>query len=76
MTQHHKKSSSVPATASQTPSDKWEVIFHEEFLPEFRAFDLDARRELAAFYKTLIKVADKRFDTHLKKLAKAKKESP
>jgi hypothetical protein len=30
----------------------------------------------AAFYKTLIKTADKRFDAHLKQLAKAKKASP
>ena len=30
----------------------------------------------AAFYKTLIKTADKRFDANLKRLAKAKKESP
>lgn len=139
-----KKSSSAPATAAQVAAQKWEVIFHDEFLPEFRAFDLDVRRELAAaakaielagpktgrphvdthngskhenmkelrfkahdgaeiwraafafdplrkayvlvagdkqgkdeaaFYKTLIKMADKRFEAHLEKLAKAKKES-
>ncbi|WP_395344889.1 hypothetical protein [Variovorax sp. UC122_21] len=29
----------------------------------------------AAFYKALINTADKRFDAHLKKLAKDKKES-
>lgn len=144
MMRSHKKSLSASATASQTSSEKWEVIFHDEFLPEFRAFDLEVRRELvaaaraielagpktgrphvdtlngskhdnmkelrfkahngseiwraafafdpqrkayvlvagdkqgqdeAAFYKTLIKTADKRFDTHLKKLAKTKKES-
>lgn len=140
-----KKSSPAPETAAQARSEKWEVIFHDEFLPEFRAFDLDVRRELAAaaraielagpktgrphvdtlngskhdnmkelrfkahdgseiwraafafdpqrkayvlvagdkqgqdeseFYKKLIKTADKRFDAHLKSLAKAKKESP
>jgi len=140
-----KKSSSALGTAAQASSEKWEVIFHDEFLPEFRAFDPDVRLELAAaakaielagpktgrphvdtlngskhdnmkelrfkahngaeiwraafafdpqrrayvlvagdkqgqdeaaFYKTLIKTADKRFDAHLKKLAKAKKESP
>jgi len=140
-----KKSSSAPRTAAQASSEKWEVIFHDEFLPEFRAFDPDVRLELAAaakaielagpktgrphvdtlngskhdnmkelrfkahngaeiwraafafdpqrkayvlvagdkqgqdeaaFYKTLIKTADKRFDAHLKKLAKAMKESP
>jgi hypothetical protein len=145
MTGRSKKASSAPATAAQSPSEKWEVIFHDEFLPEFRAFDLDVRLELAAaakaielagpkagrphvdtlngskhdnmkelrfkahngseiwraafafdpqrkacvlvaghkqgrdeaaFYKTLIKMADKRFDAHVKKLAKAKKESP
>jgi hypothetical protein len=136
-----------PAPVSSTPasSQKWEVIFHDEFLPEFKAFDLDVRRELAAaaraielagpktgrphvdtlkgskhdnmkelrfkanngsevwraafafdplrkayvlvagskqgqdedaFYKNLIKTADRRFDAHLKGLAKAKKESP
>jgi len=48
-----KKSSSALAAAAQAPSGKREVIFHDEFLPEFRAFG-----------------------AHLKKLAKAKKESP
>jgi hypothetical protein len=140
-----KKSSPVPVAAAPAPSEKWEVIFHDDFLPEFRAFDLDVRRELVAaaraielagprtgrphvdtlngskhdnmkelrfkahsgseiwraafafdpqrsacvlvagdkqgqdegaFYKGLIKTADKRFDAHLRKLAKAKKESP
>ncbi len=140
-----KKSLSAPASVATTSEEKWEVIFHDEFLPEFKAFNLDVRRELAAaakaielagpktgrphvdtlkgskhenmkelrfkanngaeiwraafafdpqrkaymlvagdkqgqdadtFYKSLIKTADKRFDAHLKKLAKAKKESP
>ena len=35
------------------PSEKWEVIFHDEFLPEFRALDLDVRRELAAAAKAI-----------------------
>lgn len=142
-----KSKRSVPThtAAVPAPTEKWEVIFHDDFLPEFRAFDLDVRRELAAaakaielagpktgrphvdtlngskhdnmkelrfkahngseiwraafafdpqrkayvlvagdkqgqdedtFYKRLIKTADKRFDAHLKKLSKAKKESP
>lgn len=140
-----KRSSSATEPAEPTPSEKWEVIFHDEFLREFRELDPDVRRELvaaaraielagpktgrphvdtlngsrhdnmkelrfkanngseiwraafafdpqrkacvlvagdkqgqdeAAFYKSLIKTADKRFDAHLKKLAKAKKESP
>lgn len=140
-----KKSAPAPESGVAASSEKWEVIFHDEFLPEFRAFDLDVRRELAAaaraielagpktgrphvdtlkgskhdnmkelrfkanngaeiwraafafdpqrkayvlvagdkqgkdedaFYKSLIKTADKRFDAHLKKLAKTKKESP
>jgi hypothetical protein len=106
MTRQHKKPLSAPATATQAPAEKWEVFFHDEFLPEFRAFDLDVRRELAAAaraielagpktgrphvdtlngskhdnmkelrFKALIKTADKRFDAHLKQLAKAKKES-
>jgi hypothetical protein len=144
MTGKSKKPSPAPAAAALATSEKWEVIFHDEFLPEFRAFDLDVRRELAAaaraielagpktgrphvdtlkgskhdnmkelrfkahngseiwraafafdplrkaymlvagdkqgqdedaFYKRLIKTADKRFDAHLKNLAKAKKES-
>lgn len=139
-----KKSSSNVAIAAQTSSKQWEVFFHEEFLPEFRAFDPDVRLELtaaakaielagpktgrphvdtlngskhanmkelrfkahngseiwraafafdpqrkayvlvagdkqgqdeAAFYKALLNTADKRFDAHLKKLAKDKKES-
>lgn len=49
------------------------------FDPQRKAYVLVAGdkqgQDEAAFYKTLIKTADKRFDTHLKKLAKAKKES-
>lgn len=121
---------------------EWQVVFHGDFLPEFRAFDPDVRRELAAaaraieiagpktgrphvdtlngsrhdnmkelrfkanngaeiwraafafdpdrkacvlvagekqgkeedkFYKALIKIADERFDDHLKKISKASK---
>ncbi|MDZ7862935.1 MAG: type II toxin-antitoxin system RelE/ParE family toxin [Acidovorax sp.] len=140
-----RKSSPASATVAQAAPTKWEVVFHDEFLPEFRAFDPEVRLELAAaaraielagpktgrphvdtlngskhdnmkelrfkahhgaeiwraafafdpqrrayvlvagdkqgqdeaaFYRALIKVADKRFDAHLKKLAKAKKGSP
>jgi len=139
-----KKSASAPTPDASTASGSWEVVFHDHFLPEFRAFDLDVRRELAAaaraielagpktgrphvdtlngskhdnmkelrfkanngsevwraafafdpqrkacvlvagskqgqdqaaFYKSLIKTADKRFDGHLQKLANATKES-
>lgn len=135
-----RSSAAVPASP-----DEWQVIFHDEFLPEFKAFDLDVRRELAAaaraielagpktgrphvdtlkgskhdnmkelrfkarngseiwraafafdprrracvlvagdkqgrdekaFYKALIKTADRRFDAHLKALSITKKESP
>lgn len=137
-------SPAIAATASAL-SEAWEVIFHEDFLSDFRAFDLDVRRELVAaaraielagpkagrphvdtlkgskhdnmkelrfkarngseiwraafafdplrkacvlvagdkqgrdeskFYKALISKADKRFDAHLKQLAKAGKEAP
>lgn len=130
-----KKSAAAPVIATPV---KWEVIFHDDFLPEFRGFDADVRRELAAaaraielagpktgrphvdtlkgskhdnmkelrfkanngteiwraafafdpdrkacvlvagdkqgqnqtsFYKSLIKVADKRFDDHLKTIS-------
>lgn len=140
-----RKSSSASEPAVAASSEKWEVIFHDEFLPEFHAFHADVRRELVAaakaielagpktgrphvdtlnasehvnmkelrfkahngaeiwraafafdpqrkaivlvagdkqgkvekaFYKTLIKIADKRFDAHLQTIAKAKKESP
>ena len=43
-----KKSAPAPESGAPASSEKWEVIFHDEFLPEFRAFDLDVRRELAA----------------------------
>jgi hypothetical protein len=144
MTGKSKKSSPAPAAATPIPSEEWKVVFYEDFLPEFKAFDPDVRRELVAaakaielagpktgrphvdtlkgskhdnmkelrfkanngsevwraafafdpqrkayvlvagdkqgqdetaFYKSLIKTADKRFDAHLKKLGKAKKES-
>lgn len=139
-----KKSSPALATTADVTPEKWEVVFHEEFVPEFRALDLDVRRELvaaaraielagpkagrphvdtlngskhsnmkelrfkahggseiwraafafdpqrkayvlvasdkqgkdeAAFYKSLIKKADQRFDAHLHRLAEAQKES-
>jgi hypothetical protein len=45
--------SPAPASAAPAPSEKWEVIFHDEFLSEFRAFDPDVRRELATAAKAI-----------------------
>jgi len=133
-----------PAASATAHSETWHVLFHDEFLPEFRDLDADVRRELvaaaraielagprtgrphvdtlkgsrhdnmkalrftahkgtevwraafafdplrqacvlvagakqgqdeAAFYKRLIKTADRRFDTHLKSLHPARKAS-
>jgi hypothetical protein len=59
-------------------SEIWRAAF--AFDPQRKAYVLVAGdkqgQDETAFYKTLIKTADKRFDAHLKKLAKAKKESP
>lgn len=59
-------------------SEIWRAAF--AFDPQRKAYVLVAGdkqgQDEAAFYKTLIKTADKRFDAHLKRLAKAKKESP
>lgn len=58
-------------------SEIWRAAF--AFDPQRRACVLVAGdkqgQDEDAFYKNLIKTADKRFDAHLKKLANAKKES-
>ena len=133
----------VPPETQATPAKGWEVIFHDEFEPEFEALDPDVQLELAAalravelvgptagrphvdtlegskhdnmkelrfkaqngveiwraafafdpqrkacvlvaedkqgkkesaFYRRLIRIADKRFDAHLKALDNSKKE--
>ena len=142
-TRPSRKSSPAPTLAAPAGSEAWAVVFHDDFLPEFRAFDLDVRRELVAaaraielagpkagrphvdtligskhdnmkelrfkahngsqvwraafafdlqrracvlvagdkqgrdekaFYKRLITTADKRFDAHLRKLSKTRKD--
>lgn len=56
----------------------WRAAF--AFDPERKACILVAGakqgQDEAAFYRALIKTADKRFDAHLKTLLKAKKETP
>lgn len=56
----------------------WRAAF--AFDPERKACMLVAGdkqgQDEAAFHSRLIKTADKRFDMHLRQLAKAKKESP
>jgi len=58
-------------------SEIWRAAF--AFDPQRKAYVLVAGdkqgQDEAAFYKALINTADKRFDAHLKKLAKDKKES-
>jgi len=59
-------------------SEIWRAAF--AFDPQRKACVLVAGdkqgQDQEAFYKSLIKTADKRFDDHLEKLTKAKKESP
>lgn len=43
-----KRSAQAQTAAAPASAQAWEVIFHDDFLPEFRAFDLDVRRELVA----------------------------
>ena len=61
----------------------WEVRFHDEFENEFEAYTEDVQDSLLAaadkqgknqklFYKRLIKIADRRFDLHLQKVAGGK----
>lgn len=58
-------------------SEIWRAAF--AFDPQRKAYVLVASdkqgQDEATFYKALINTADKRFDAHLKKLAKDKKES-
>jgi hypothetical protein len=43
-----KRSAQAQTAAAPASAQAWEVIFLDDFLLEFRAFDLDVRRELVA----------------------------
>jgi hypothetical protein len=67
-----KKSASAPAPDASTASGRWEVVFHDDFLPEFRAFDLDVRRELAAAARAIELAGPKTGRPHVDTLSGSK----
>lgn len=48
-----------PSTTADAPRNDWQVIFHEDFLTEFRLFDPEVRRELLAAARSLERAGPK-----------------